>query len=32
MWDDLFFLNENLLVANKDSKEGIIDIESIVED
>lgn len=26
-YDDLFFLNENLLVANKDSKEGIIDID-----
>ncbi len=26
-YDDLFYLNENLLVANKDSKEGIIDID-----
>lgn len=26
-YDDLFFLNENLLVANKNSKEGIIDID-----
>ena len=26
-YDDLFFLNQNLLVANKNSKEGIIDID-----
>ena len=30
-YDDLFFINKNLLVANKDSKEGIIDVnENII--
>lgn len=30
-YDDLFFINKNLLVANKNSKEGIIDVnENII--